>query len=63
MNKKVQVMHQPIPGKPNEYLQKNDGNAMNVDEYRSLIGLTMFFMTKLFIPRTMKPEIIILRKL
>ena len=65
MDKKVQNMinqlerflHKDIkvkrsPGKPNEYLQKEENeDNINIDEYRSLVGQIMFFTTKLF-PKT-----------
>ena len=35
------------PGKPHEYLSKNEGEAIDIDEYRSLVGQLMFFTTKL----------------
>ena len=36
------------PGKPGEYLDKNEEeNAIDIDQYRSLVGKIMFFTTKL----------------
>jgi hypothetical protein len=38
------------PGKPGEYLDKNkEANAINIDQYCSLIGKIMFFTTKLLV--------------
>ena len=33
---------QESPGKPHEYLSKNEGEAIGIDEYRSLVGQLMF---------------------
>ena len=35
------------PGKPHDYLGKNDGEPIDIDEYRSLVGQLMFYTTKL----------------
>ena len=35
------------PGKPNEYLGKHDGEPVEIEKYRSLVGQIMFFTTKL----------------
>jgi len=35
------------PGKPHEYLGKHDGEPIDIDEYRSLVGQLMFYTTKL----------------
>jgi len=35
------------PGKPNEYLGKHDGEQVEIEKYRSLVGQIMFFTTKL----------------
>ena len=35
------------PGKPHEYLAKNEGEPIDIDPYRSLVGQVMFFTTKL----------------
>ncbi len=35
------------PGKPHEYLSKNEEEAIDIDEYRSIVGQLMFFTTKL----------------
>jgi hypothetical protein len=35
------------PGFPNSYLSKNDGDAVMMTEYRSLVGKVMYLMTKL----------------
>jgi len=48
-----EVMIRPTPGKPGQYLQKNDEDALNIDEYRSLVGQITFFTTKLC-PKTGK---------
>ena len=38
-----EVMIRPTPGKPGQYLQKNDEDALNIDENRSLLGQIMLF--------------------
>jgi len=35
-------MIRPTPGKPGQYLQKNDEDGFNIDEYRSLVGQIIF---------------------
>ena len=35
------------PGKPHEYLSKHEGDPVDIDMYRSLVGQVMFFATKL----------------
>ena len=35
------------PGKPHKYLEKNEGEPIETEMYRSLVGQTMFFITKL----------------
>ena len=35
------------PGKPHEYLEKHDGDPIDVEMYRSFVGQVMFFTTKL----------------
>ena len=35
------------PGKPYEYLSKNEGESININEYRSLVGQLMFFTKNL----------------
>ena len=34
------------PGAPNSVLDKNDGEILHIDKYRSLVGKIMFFVTK-----------------
>ena len=35
------------PGKPGEILRKNEGEPVSLDEYRSILGKIMFYMTKI----------------
>ncbi len=35
------------PGAPNSVLDKNDGEVVDIDKYRSLVGKIMFFVTKI----------------
>ena len=37
------------PGKPSEYLRKNEGDPVNIEKYRSFVGQILFFTTKLSI--------------
>ena len=37
------------PGKPSEYLRKNEGDPINIEKYRSFVGQILFFTTKLSI--------------
>ena len=42
----VEVKEYDTPGTPNENLIKNDGDVVDLDEFRSLVGKLMFFTTK-----------------
>ena len=40
------VKEYETPGIPNEHLSKNEGEVVNMDDFRSLVGKVMFFATK-----------------
>ena len=42
-----EVKSYATPGTPGEYLEKHDGDPIDIDDYRSLVGKIMFFTTKI----------------
>jgi hypothetical protein len=37
----------PTPGYPGQHLIKNEGEPVMLDEYRSIVGKLMYYMTKM----------------